>query len=828
MFFCLKTGRLTFGSSFSQRPFPMNTFACIRRFFVLLPLALPALSHRAEAQATVTGAVLDRAGQPLAFATAVLLQLPDSAIANSQTTTGQGGYAFGGVQPGRYCVRALLLSYRSARSAAFAVADAPVAVPPLRMAPTATALKEVTVVGTTPLLEQHADRTVLNVARLNTAGETALEILKKAPGVTLDKDDNVVYRGSTGVNVMIDGKLTYMSGAALSNYLKSLPASAISQIELLPNPPASMDAAGTAGVLNIKLRRGYLPGLSGTYTLGLGRGRFEKSWAGTNLAYNAGKMRLFARLDGGRYNSFNRLTMVRTIRDSLFSQENYWRPLLYTGTYAAGADVALSTRHNLGLQVRGSADQTTALSTSSSVTTDAAGNPGGRRQLANPQTSRGTNQALNLYYRFALDSAGRELSADADYVRYASAKNQGFNNLVFAPGSEQGRPAGQLRSATASETTIRAAKIDYVHPFAGTTWRAETGAKTSWVTSRSAIEFDQLAGGEWRPDTLRTNQFRYDERISAGYVSTNTSYGRLELKAGLRGELTQTTGRSATTGQQVERRYFQLFPSAFASYKITEHDQVSASVSRRITRPNYQSLNPFLNYTDFYTAQQGNPFLAPSLSQSFVLNYLHKDFQVLSLSYLRETNAVNEVVTQNDDTKVSTSTPQNLAQASTLTLSSGGHTDLATWWGVDNQLSGSYNQVHTQVEGTAVRLASYNWAASSDHTFLLPKQYKLLVGGGYDSPGVQGLFRTKATGALNLGLKKQIRAERASFSLRVADVFNTSRFRSTLRYNNVNQTWNNQWESRRVTLVFTCKIGSGNTQARRAAASADEQGRVGN
>jgi len=228
MFFRLKTGRLTFGSSFSQRPFPMNTFACIRRFFVLLPLALPALSHRAEAQATVTGAVLDRAGQPLAFATAVLLQLPDSAIANSQTTTGQGGYAFGGVQPGRYCVRALLLSYRSAHSAAFAVADAPVAVPPLRMAPTATALKEVTVVGTTPLLEQHADRTVLNVARLNTAGETALEILKKAPGVTLDKDDNVVYRGSTGVNVMIDGKLTYMSGAALSNYLKSLPASAIS------------------------------------------------------------------------------------------------------------------------------------------------------------------------------------------------------------------------------------------------------------------------------------------------------------------------------------------------------------------------------------------------------------------------------------------------------------------------------------------------------------------------------------------------------------------------------------------------------------------------
>ena len=806
----------------------MNTFTCIPRFFVLLLLVLPMLSQRAAAQATATGTVLDKAGRPLAFATAVLLQLPDSAIANSQTTTEQGAYVFSGIKPGRYCVKAMMMSYRTVRTAAFVVDKEPVMVPGLRLAPAATALKEVTVTGTTPMLELHADRTVVNVDRLNTAGENALEILKKAPGVTLDKDDNVVYRGSTGVNVLIDGKLTYMSGGALSTYLKSLPASAISQIELMPNPPASMDAAGTAGVLNIKLRRSQLPGLSGTYNLNGGYGRYEKSWAGTNLSYNVGKVRLFARLDGGRYNSFNRLTMIRTIRDSLFNQENLWRPLTYTGTYATGADVALTAKQNIGIQLRGSADQTTALRTSNSVTTDLTGNPGGRRQMTNPENSTNTNQALNLYYRFALDSTGRELSAAVDYVRYASASDQRFNNLVFGAGSEQGRPAEQLRSAASSETTIRAAKIDYVHPFAGTKWRAETGAKTSWVTSRSAIQFDKWAGSDWQADALRTNQFQYDEHISAGYFSVNTAINRLELKAGLRGELTQTTGRSATTGQQVDRSYFQLFPSAFASYKITEHDQVSASVSRRISRPNYQSLNPFLNYTDFYTAQQGNPFLAPSLSQSFVFNYLHKDFQILSLSYLHETNSVNEVVTQNDATKVSTSTPQNLAQTSTLTLSSGGHTDITKWWGMDNQLSGSYTQVETTVEAQPVRLASYNWETSSNHTFILPRSYKLTVGGDYSSPAVMGLFRTKANGQLNLGLKKQIWAEKASLSLRVNDVFNTSRFRSTLQYNNVNQTWNNQWESRRVTLTFTCKIGSGKTQTRHAAASADEEGRVGN
>ncbi|WP_324678548.1 TonB-dependent receptor [Hymenobacter sp. GOD-10R] len=805
----------------------MHRFSHFRCLFVLLLLALSALPQRAAAQTTATGLVLDQAGQPLPFATVVLLALPDSTVAGSQTTTELGAYTFGSVKPGRYCVKALLMSYTSARSVAFGVAQEAIAVPALHLAATATALKEVTVVGTPPLLEQHADRTVVNVARLNTAGETALDILKKAPGVTLDKDDNVVYRGSAGVNVLIDGKLTYMSGAALSGYLKSLPASAISQIELMPNPPASMDAAGTAGVLNIKLRRSQLPGLSGTYTLGLGRGRYEKSWAGTNLAYNVGKVRLFARLDAGRYNSFNRLTMIRHIRDSIFNQENLWRPLTYTGTYSTGADVALTPKQSLGIQLRGGFDRTNAVSTSNSVTTDQAGTPGGRRQMTNPQASHGTNQALNFYYRYAFDSTGRELSAAADYVRYTSAKDQSFHNMTFAPGAEQGRPAEQLRSNASSETTIRAAKLDYVHPFAGTKWRAETGVKTSWVTSRSAIQFDQLLDSGWQLDGLRTNQFTYHEHISAGYVSMNTTLHHLELKAGLRGELTQTTGTPAV-GSRIDRHYFQLFPSAFASYQVDENNQVSASVSRRITRPAYQNLNPFLNYTDFYTAQQGNPFLAPSLSQSLVLNYLHKDFQVLSLSYLHETNSVNNVVMQNDDTKVSTSTPQNLAETSSLTLSSGGHTDLTKFWGTDNQLSGSYTQVRTTLQDQSVRLASYSWSVSSDHTFTLPRSYKLLVGGSYDSPGVQGLYHTKASGAVNLGLKKQLWAEKATLSLRVADVFNTNRFRSTLRYNNVNQTWNNQWESRRVTLVFTCKIGSGKTQARRAAASSDEENRVGN
>ncbi|UOR06953.1 TonB-dependent receptor [Hymenobacter aerilatus] len=797
---------------------------------LLATFGLLLLSERIHAQqsASVTGSVRDATGRPLALATAVLLHLPDSAVVAAQPTNEQGDYSFTRVAAGRYCLKALLLSYRPARSASFVVGSGPVIVPPLTLTPLSTTLQGVTVQGRLPALEQLADRTVLHVDRLNTAGDNALEVLRKAPGIQLYKDENIVYRGSTGVLILLDGKQTYMSGEALKAYLKSLPASAISQLELLPNPPASLDAAGTAGVLNIRLKRTQRPGLSGTATVAGGYGRYEKASGSTNLHYNVGKVRLFARLSTGRSNSFNRLVQVRHIRDTVYRQVNYWHPLGHSVNYAVGAEVALTPRQTLGGQVRGSRYTETAPTTSETIITGAAGQPVGRLQMDNPQASRSDNAGLNLNYRFALDTLGRELSADVDYVRYTSSADQTFTNLAFTPLSDVARDAGRLRSAESSAVTVRAAKVDYLHPVAGTTWRAETGAKVSWVTTRSALAFDTFAGDIWQPDPLRTNEFEYNETITAAYLSLSTTLGKLRLKGGLRGEHTHSVGASPITGQRVRRDYAQLFPSLFAIYKFSEHDQVGVSGSRRITRPNYQSLNPFLSYTDAYTAHQGNPYLAPSLAMSAVLTYTHRNFQVLGLSYLRATNGINDVVYQNDETKVSTSIEQNLAQATTLILSCGGHSDVTKWWGVDNQLAGSYAQTHTQMEGQPVRLAQFGWSASSDHTFTLPRHFLLTVGGNYRSPTVQGLYYVRANGSLNLGLKKQLWQERATLSLRLTDLFYTDQWRSYLRYNNVNMTWNNQYESRKVLVSFTWKIGNGKVMSRRTAGSQEEENRVSN
>ena len=784
------------------------------------------LSRPAAAQGPVAGAVQDAAGRGLPFATVVLLHLPDSAVAAAQTTTERGTYRFDQVATGRYCLRALALGYAPGR-VAVAVGSQAVAVPALRLVAVATTLKEVVVQGRPPVLEQHADRTVVNMDRLSTAGDNALEALKKIPGITLDREEHLQYRGSGSVLVLIDGKQSYLTGEALSQYLKSLPAAQLSQVELLPNPPASFDAAGTAGVINIRTRRNARPGLTGTLAGTAAKTRYQRAGTSANLAYNAGRVRSFGRAGLGYSDSYNQLTVKRLIRDTTFAQQNYWHPRYRYLSYAAGADVALSKRQSLGGQARGSAGTTAAQFTSESVATAPDGSPAGRLAMRNPTTNTSRDLALNLNYRLALDTLGRELTADADLVRGSTTGHQEFLPLSSPPAGAEGALVGEQRSQQGSAVTIRALKADYVHPLPGH-WRAEAGAKASWVSTSSFIAFQKLRGpAEWQPDATRSNEFRYEERIAAGYFTLSTTLKKLELKAGLRGERTHSVGESPTTGQRVERTYFQLFPTLFASYQFSERDQLSLSAGRRISRPSYQSLNPFISYTDAYTANQGNPYLAPALARSFVLNYLHAGFQVLSLSYLLENGVVNSVVSQNDQTKVTTLRPQNLDQALTLTLSSGGHTDLAKWWGMDNQVGATYGEVRTLVAGESVRLRQVGAMATTNHTFTLPRHYQLLVGGEYAGPSVSGLFALRSSGAFNLGLRKQLWQEKATLSLKISDLFYTDGWFSALHYQNLNVDWVNRYDSRRLALSFTYKLAGGKTHTARASGSAEEEGRSG-
>lgn len=783
----------------------------------------------ALAQTTkVSGTITDKNNKALDYASVALIRLPDSTSVALQATNQQGLYEFGSVKAGRYLIKALMMGYDKNQSAPFEVKATAIKIPVIALADRSQNLKEVNIVSKMPVIDQKADRVIVNVEQMNTAGDNALEVISRSPGVKLDKDDNIVLKGKSGINVMIDGKMSYMSGQELTTYLKSLPASVLSKIELISNPPASFDAAGTAGIINIKLKRNKMQGFNGNMNLGGGYGRYEKVYGGTNLNYNIGKVSTYARINAGHYNSYNRLTLNRTIGDEQYNQLNFWHPITNSLNYSTGADYFMNDKHTIGVMVKGFTAPEETKVNSNSINYNAAGKKMGATSMFNPQSNTEKNHAFNLNYRYKTDSLGGELGFDADYVRYDNSKNETFTNTYLDVNDNAIGDPIDLRNMGMGNVSIYSVKADYTLNF-NKTLKMETGWKSSWVKSQSDVRFDSLKTAGWMNDSRRTNQFLYHENINAAYLSLDQSFKNIQIKAGLRAEQTLGNGSSSGTNTLIDRKYWKLFPTVFVSLKIDSNNLLTAAYRKSINRPSYSSLNPFTFYSDPYTALQGNPLLQPSYANSFELNYSIKSFRVLTLSYSVNNGSMWEVVYQNDVTKESISRPENLNRTTNFYMATGSPIDITKWWNNNTEVSAGFNRTQSAVQGNGFNAFSWNWSVMMDNTFTLPKNYSLTTYAYYDSPSVSGLFHSLGSYQLNIGAKKIFWKKNATLALKVNDIFNTSAFRANLEYNNIKTYWKNEWESRRVNLSFTYKFGNMKikTARNRSTGTSEEENRVG-
>jgi hypothetical protein len=776
----------------------------------------------------VSGTITDKSNKALDYASVALIHLPDSASVALQATNQQGVYEFNGVKAGRYLIKALMMGYDRNQSASFEVKAAVVKVPVIVLTDRTQNLKEVNIVSKMPVIDQKADRVIVNVEQMNTAGDNAFEVISRSPGVKLDKDDNIVLKGKSGINVMIDGKMSHMSGQELTTYLKSLPASVLSKIELISNPPASFDAAGTAGIINIKLKRNKMQGFNGNMNLGGGYGRYEKMSAGTNLNYNIGKVSTYLRLNAGHYNSYNRLTLNRSIGEEQYNQLNFWHPVTNSLNYSTGADYFMNEKHTLGIMVKGFTAPEETKVNSNSINYNAAGAKMGATSMFNPQSNTEKNHAFNLNYRYKTDSLGGELGFDADYVRYDNSKNETFTNTYLDVNDNVIGNTIDLRNMGMGNVSIYSVKADYTLNFTKT-FKMETGWKSSWVKSQSDVRFDSLKTAGWINDARRTNQFLYHEHINAAYLSLDQSFKNIQIKAGLRAEQTLGNGSSSGTNTLIDRKYWKLFPTVFVSLKIDSNNLLTAAYRKSINRPSYSSLNPFTFYSDPYTALQGNPLLQPSYANSFELNYSTKNFRMLTLSYSVNNGSMWEVVYQNDVTKESISRPENLNRTTNFYMATGSPVDITKWWNNNTEVSAGFNRTQSAVQGNGFNAFSWNWSVMMDNTITLPKNYSLTAYAYYDSPSVSGLFQSLGSYQLNIGAKKTFWQKNATLALKVNDIFNTSSFRANLEYNNIKTYWKNEWESRRVNLSFTYKFGNMKikTARSRSTGTSEEENRVG-
>ena len=791
-----------FWESFNQ-----NTNA-MKPSLTLLILLLT-LGHGFGQQIPVAGRVLDSKLGAVPFATVVLVAADDSVAVDAGRADEQGAYLMKAKRSGSYQVLATAVGFRKGRTVAFTVGTGSVRVLDLRLLATAQSLGEVQVVGRKPLLEMQAGKMVVNVAGSLTAGATALEALQKVPGLMV-MSNRISIAGREGVIIQIDGRTTQYTDVV--SVLKDFPSSNIERIEVLTQPDASHDAAGSAGIINIILSKNADLGTSGTLTLTTGYGRFGKGGATLDLNHRTKRLNLFGNYGYALRKTYEQLSTERQGREAegSYQQTSYQPRVAHVQTFRAGADYSLTKRQTVGLLLNGYTNRTTV---DGQNQTEASS--GTSVQTRNDTRRRTDSYAANVNYKALLDTLGQELTADFDYSRYQSDSYGRLVNAVAAGGL---RRTEQLHNDQLTDISLRSGKVDYRRPIREGL-KVAIGAKASQAAIGSVVA---LSGGQ----VARNESFNYAEEIRAGYLQAEGQAFGVSWQGGLRGEWTNTRAVSRADGRMVERSYGQLFPSLSLDRTVYKAVGLNLAYSRRIDRPSYQDLNPSIVYLDPYTSQRGNPFLKPQFTNDYKLALTYQKQPFLMLGYSRTRDAIS-LVTATEDSAVY-STTANLDHLERYSATVNVPLNLGKRMTGYAGVNVFYNQYLSQYLGSTYRNGRTAATFYAQSNTRLPHGFTFEVSGYYQTAGVNGLINFRGFGALNLGLQKSLLNERATFRLSLNDALFSAKQRGTVRYQALDVSFLSYGESRQLRVTFSYRLGNQQLKAARKRATGidEERGRV--
>ncbi len=810
-----------------------STFTKIFFTLILIICVNAVFAQTKPVTAQVSGSLVDAKNQPVDYATVSLIKATkDSTVVKGTLSTAAGTYKIGQVAPGTYVIRATSTGFAKTTSKEFTINGSDVAVPAVIM-PTATqSLSAVNVTASRPLIEQKIDRTVMNVeGSVLAAGNSALEILERAPGVTVDKDDNISLQGKQGVTVMINDKLTYLSAAQLANLLRSTDGNTIKSIEIITNPSAKYDAAGNSGIINIQLKKNTQSGTNGSLNLTGSYGTYPKNNTSLSINHKQGKLNVFSNISRGDNERARQLGIKRTVVDNngnvtYFDQFTFMPNTNYFNNYRVGADYDLTSKHTIGFIVNGYFNGGKDINDNinrigaTPATTDSY-----QHTLASIDGSY-KNFAFNLNDRLKIDTNGQALSIDLDHSRFNNNSVAEYNTNFYDGNGSPSQPLLSLRNQTPSTITIYTAKADYTYPITKT-FKFEAGVKYSDVKTDNMLNAQILSGGNYVNDAARTNHFIYSEKIAAGYLNLSKTYKKTSVQLGLRAENTTSNGNLVTTGQVVAREYLNFFPSVFINHSLAAKHNIGLSYSRRIDRPGYGNLNPFVYYLDQFTYSQGNPFLKPQYTNNYELKYTYNKTINVSLGYSQTKDVMSQVLLTNPTTKVTYQTDLNMQTQNNYNFNINSPYTLAKWFTGNINVTGFY----MQFKADNILGASYNGGRFAYQTKISQNitfaGFRAEIMENYQSSLVYGLYLVKPQYSIDAGISRAFADKKINFKLSVSDIFDMRRndVNSVFQANNIYIRQKN--ETRIARLTFTYNFGNSSIKSRnRQTGSSEESSRV--
>lgn len=779
---------------------------------------------------TIKGKVVSELGEPIPYAAVTLNAVVDGALIKASITTEEGTFEINGIFPPEFNLNISSIGYSDYQQkldnkeniqdlGSITLADA------------AENLEEVTVVAEKPMVQVLADKTVFNVENtINATGTSAFELLRKAPGVIVDNNGGLIVEGKTGVQIFIDGKVSVLQGEDLTNYLESLQATDIDSVEIITQPSSKYDAAGNAGIINIKLKKDKSLGTNGTYTSGLTSGDFARYNSSINFN-NRGKKGNFYGTYSNRFGkSTGFINLFRTQSGTQFDDETTSIYDRNSNNVKLGYDYYVNDKHTIGAIFNGNFNNSFNTNDTRTPIRPANISLVDSVLVALNQTDNTSyNINANLNYRYA-DTLGYSVNLDLDYGKYNSDRNAFQPNTYFNGDESQILTQRITFQETPIDIDIATFKADYEQDFLK--GKLGVGVKFSYVNTDNTFNFFNQIDGENILDANQSNQFEYTENVNAAYVNYNRKWGKWNLQMGVRMENTDSDGRLESTqaneNERVERNYTDFFPSGGLTYQLNQKNQFALTYSKRIQRPNYQSLNPFEFKFNELSFGKGNPFLQPQYTDNFKLSHTFNYRLTTSLSYSYISDFFARV-TVADGESASFLTTLNVADQEVINLGVSYPKKIANWWNVYLSVNAYISDYKpTSPEFLAVKQETLSFYAQN--TFTISKDFKMEVSGWYSSPSIWGgTYETQSLGSLNVAFQKKFFDNKVTGRLAFNDILYTIPWRGTTQFGDLFINGTGGSDSRQVAFSFTYDFGRNEIKKarKRKTGLEDENNRIG-
>lgn len=780
----------------------------------------------------IFGTVKEVNNKGINAASVMLYNASTKVVIKIAVTNNNGAYEITPNVKGDYFIEISSLGYTTKQSAVFTLNEKDILVPDIILEKKSKQLDDVTVTSKKPPIEIKADKTIINIeGSINAQGSDAFDLVRKSPGVTIDKDDNITLSGKNGVAVYIDGKPSPLSGKELADYLRSLNSNQIESIELITNPSAKYEAAGNAGIINIKLKKNKAFGTNGNFNAGYGIGVYGKYNTSISLNHRNNKVNLFGSYSYNNNTNENNMHFKRSILDTLFNQTNVMKSTNRSNNIKLGMDYFIDKKNTIGFIATSNFNKNQNNHNSNTPVYYIPTNTGEYLLVArNAIEGKRENINLNFNYRYT-NGSGKELNLDADYGSYYNYNNQLQPNYYYNFNSNIEYDRKIYKMVSPSKISLYTFKADYEQALAK--GKLSLGAKSSFVETKNNFERYNIYTNSNVFDSSRSNNFNYKENINAVYANYTKQIKNFNLQFGVRIENTNSIGYSngftkhtntfKPYDSSFNRSFTDIFPSAAITYNKNPMSQWGLSYSRRIDRPSYRDLNPFEFKLDEYTYMKGNTQLIPQFTNSFSLTHSYKYKLNTTLNYSFVNNVFTELLDTVEKSKT-VMTNMNLASQNTISLNIS-YPIMYKWYTAFFNTGLNYSQYKANFGvGRSINLKAFTFNIFMQNTFKLGKGYTAELSGWFNSPSIwEGTFKAKSMANVDVGFQKQILKGKGNLKLSVSDVFFTTKWTITNNFAGQQFTGKGNWESRQFKINFSYKFGKNTVKSSRQRSTGTEE-----